>query len=637
MVAEPSDQRPTAAQLTSAAVRTALYGTDEALPGAVTLRAGPLSMTLRGAQIVDFKVAGFEVWQGVTFLYRDPDWGTPEPVYQRISHDVEGDGFSLRLEGYIPTQPAIDVVLTLHGDAQGGVKIQARAVPRADILANRIGLCLMHPMQAIGGALEVEHVDGRISHAVFLAQVPPWPPFTGICAIRHEFSPGHWAHVRFHGDEFECEDQRNNADASFKTYSRSNSMPRPYVLRGGVVIEQALTLCIEAAAVALEPAPEPARPLRVDACAETVQMPQLGLAISAADAQATPLLRAALAELSPALLHLSLSLPEQPVQWTGIAQLLSAARARLRLDFLAGVTAAALIRLAREMRDAGIKPESVAVFPGAPSILAAARLAFPGSVIGSGTPHFFAQFNRMDTVGPTDFLSFTICPTVHSADDAAPMAGLQSLPSLLATARASYPKRAMRIGPSSLGARSSPLGNLSASDGTRRIALAGRDPRSRGLFGAAWLLGHVAQAARAGAEAVTVMSLRGDAGIVDHAIDGRLLRHPTFFVLAQLARFKRIQSVTVSNLTGVVALANADDGRAALLIANLTSQVADLQFNDATDTMPTRVMDAAAWLAYVSGEAKSPWRVVPVGPLGGMQLDPFAIAFQQSNVVAAVG
>ena len=354
-------------------------------------------------------------------------------------------------------------------------------------------------------------------------------------------------------------------------------------------------------------------------------MPQLGLAISAADAQASPLLRAALAELSPSLLQLTLSLPDQPVQWSGIAQLLSASGARLRLDLLAGVTAAALIRLAIELRDADITPESVAIFAATPSTLGAARRAFPGSAIGSGTPHFFAQLNRMDDVGATDFLSFTICPIVHSADDAAPMVGLQSLPSLLATVRARYPEHALRIGPSSLGARSSPLGKLSASDGMRRVALAGRDPRTRGLFGAAWMLGHVAQAARAGAEAVSVMSLRGDAGILDETIDGRLLRHPTFFVLAQLARLKRLQTISVSKLRGVVALAGACEDRAAVLVANLTRHAVDLIVNDA---VPTRVMDAAAWKAYIRGEAQSPWRLVVVGHSGVIQLDAFAIAFQ---------
>ena len=166
---------------------------------------------------------------------------------------------------------------------------------------------------------------------------------------------------------------------------------------------------------------------------------------------------------------------------------------------------------------------------------------------GGGTPHLFAQLNRMDDVGLADFLSFTVCPIVHGADHFGPMAGLQSLPSLLATACARYPGRALRIGPSNIGARSSPQGRQPASDGTRRNALAGRDPRTRGLFGAAWLLGHAAQAARAGAEAVSVISLRGDADVLDETSDGCLLRSPTFFVLEQLARLKPLQSVTVPN------------------------------------------------------------------------------------------
>ena len=609
----------------SAADLTALYGTDEALSLEIALCAGPMSMTLRGGQLIDLKLAGHEVWHGVTFLYRDPDWGTPEPVFQKIAHEIKGEGFTLQLEGYIPTQPAIDLLLTLQGDSLGTVKLQARAIPRGDILANRIGLCLMHPMHAIGQVLEVEHVNGCVSRSVFPEHVPPWPPFSGISGIRHEFSPGHWARVSFEGDDFEFEDQRNNADASFKTYSRSNTLPRPYLLRGGQAIEQSLILSIESTLVSINPAPVQRRPISLIDYAGMACMPQLGLAITPADAQVSPLIHAALADISPSLLHLTLSLPDQHVDWTGIAQLLLSSGARLRLDLLAGVTSAALIRLAMSLRDAGIQPELVAVFPGTPSTLAAARIAFSGCAIGSGTPHFFAQFNRMDEVGPTDFLSFTICPIVHNADDAAPMTGLQCLPSLLATAKARYPGRALHIGPSSLGARSSPLGNQPRSDGSRRTPLAERDPRTRGLFGAAWLLGHVAQAARAGSAAVSVMSLRGDAGVLDETIDGRLLRHPTFFVLAQLARLKHHQSVSVSNPLGVVALASTSGGRDDLLMANLTSQTMDVTVCDA---MPAHVMDAAAWQAYVSGEAESPWRMLRVAQGGIIQLNAFAIAFQ---------
>ena len=625
MVAGPSERRPAAAGLMEISVLTALYGTDEGLPLELPLRAGPLSMTLRGGHLVDLKVAGHEIWHGVTFLYRDPDWGTPEPVFERSLLEVEGEGFSLRLEGCIPTQPAIDLLLTLHGDSHGTVTLQARAVPRGDLLANRIGLCLLHPMHAMGRALEVEHVDGRISRSTFPEQVPAWPPFTAVRGMRHEFAPGHWAQVRFQGDDFEFEDQRNNADASFKTYSRSNGLPRPYLLRGGAAIEQSLILRLEPAALRINPAPVAARLVRLDESAEAVSMPQLGLAIAPADAQASCLVLAALADLSPALLHLTLALPEQPVEWTGIARLLSVSGARLRLDLAGAVTAASLTRLALALRAAGIEPESVAVFPASPPLVAAARQAFPGSAIGGGTPHFFAQFNRMEDVGPTDFLGFTVCPIVHGADDAAPMAGLQSLPSLLATARARYPGRALRIGPSSLGARGSPLGDQPASDGTRRIALARRDPRTRGLFGAAWLSGHVAQAARAGAEAVSVMSLCGDAGVLDETVDGRVLRHPGFFVLARLARLKRCSAVTVSNAAQVVALTGARDARAESLVANLTNHAVDLKLGGGVSGL---VMDAAAWQAYAGGRAVSPWREFAAGHAGVLRLDAYAIAIR---------
>ena len=175
----------------NATVLTALYGTDEALIPDVTLRAGPLSMTLRGGSIVNLKFAGHKVWHGVSFLYRDTDWATPEPIFERVVQEFEANNFSLQLKGYIPTQPAIDLLLELHENVQGTVTLHARAMPRGELLANRIGLCLLHPMHAIGRAFEVEHVDARISRSSFPEQVPSWPLFTGIRAIRHEFAPGH--------------------------------------------------------------------------------------------------------------------------------------------------------------------------------------------------------------------------------------------------------------------------------------------------------------------------------------------------------------------------------------------------------------------------------------------------------------
>ena len=122
---------------------------------------------------------------------------------------------------------------------------------------------------------------------------------------------------------------------------------------------------------------------------------------------------------------------------------------------------------------------------------------------------------------------------------------------------------------------------------------------------------------------VDMMSLRGDAGVLDETSVGRLLRNPTFFVLEQLARLKPFQSVTVSNARHVVALASACDDQAAWLIANLTAEVVDLTVSG---DVPARIMDAVAWQAFASGRATSPWQEFRVGHAGALQLDAFAIA-----------
>ena len=48
--------------------------------------------------------------------------------------------------------------------------------------------------------------------------------------------------VNLDGDMFEMEDQRNWADASYKTYCRPLSQPFPYTLKKGQKVRQAVTV-----------------------------------------------------------------------------------------------------------------------------------------------------------------------------------------------------------------------------------------------------------------------------------------------------------------------------------------------------------------------------------------------------------
>ncbi len=620
----------------SARERLALYGCDEPLPQRLKLRVGPLSLELVGGRFGPVCAHGHEVWHGLAFLFRDAAWGTPEPVYEVLHHHTEGAGFSLTLRGHIPCapedvagQPAegarIELALQLRGDTDGVLHLQARATPSHDLLSNRCGWVLMHPMSAAGCAIEVRHVDGRISLSTLPQEVPAWPPFMAVRGLRHEYAPGHWAEAQLPGEDYELEDQRNNADASFKTYSRSNCMPRPYVLRQGQSWTRELHLRLlgqppeQASAVAL---PGLRWPLTQDAPPAM----RLGLAITPdMTRQPAAWMLTVLAHWRPAFLHLSLG-PDtlkDAVNWSGVLALLQAAGASVRLDVCGleglghgGEADAACHALAQQLAQAGVVPTAVAALPCGAQAAGFLRQLFPASAIGGGTPHFFAQLNRLEISGGEDFMAFTVCPIVHGVEDEAVMNGLQSLPSMLETARHRHPARDWHLGPSALSARASPLGRQPRSDGQKRMALAARDPRSRGMFGAAWLLGHLAMAARAQVQAVTLPALQGEDGLY-WLSGGAWHMTPSAVLLQVCLQWRSLQHVelqaeadgsAVGPAWPLTAITGHNERFQQILLANLSAQAQTLHWAHGGPLAQWSCLDAESWLKHQESPTSSPWR-----------------------------
>lgn len=551
-----------------------LFGTDEPVAPALELRSGRLQTHLRGTRLGPVTCDGHEVWHGIDFLHRDADWGTPAPQVEHLEHSASASGFRAHLRGRIAA--AAEIAFEIHIEAdEGRLRYEVSAVADADLATNRTGVVLLHPLAACGRRVEVEHTDGRSSLSTFPTLIAPWPPFMLVRAIRHEYADGAWAACRFAGDEFELEDQRNNADASFKTYSRSNLMPRPYVLRAGAMLRQSVDLRIEACPAA--PHAVAGRPVQVRIGDVAGNLPAVGTAIGTADLRGSPNLSTALRQLAPAHLHLCAEASE-PVDAAGLGRLLAEAPGcALHLEITglrAGQAAVQLASIAGPLHAAGLAPAAIAVFPSVPPILEAARRAFPHARIGGGTPFFFTQLNRIEDVGSCDFLCFGTSAVVHGADDEEIMAGLHSLPSMIATLRHRHGGVPVHVGPSSIGARRSPLGRQPESDGTRRLALARRDPRTRGLYGAAWALGYVAQLVQTGVQAITLFDLAGDA-----ALAGDRGTTPAFELLRQLAQPARWRRVEVSDPASVAALALQAGGRDRTLLANLRADMIEVQLN----------------------------------------------------------
>lgn len=597
-----------------------VFGTDEPVAPALHLHAGRLTATLRGARLGPVRFDGHEVWHGVDFLYRDPDWGTPAAAIDSVDHVQHARGFRVSIRGRVLAAADIQFSIAIEAH-EGELRYEARATPRGDVATNRTGIVLMHPLTACGRRIEVEHTDGRSSASTFPKLVAPWPPFMLVRAIRHEFAEGGWGRCRFEGDDFELEDQRNNADASFKTYSRSNLMTRPFTLRAGAGLRQCVELRIESTPAA--PHVDAPRPVRVDVGAPGGVLPAIGTAITSADVHPSPHARDALRTLAPVLLHLCLDAPDESLDAPALARLVSdAGPCALRLD-VAGLDAVRagvqLAALAEALASCGVSPGCVAVFPSTPPLIEAARHAFAHARIGGGTPHFFTQLNRVEDLGRADFLTFTTASVVHGADDEEIMAGLASLPSMVETLRFRHGNVPLHVGPSSIGARRSPLGAQPDSDGTRRLALARCDPRTRGLYGAAWALGYAAQCSNAGVQALTLFGMQGAAGL----LEGEATT-PAFEVLRRLARPAGLHEVRVSDPDAVAVLGLDRGTRLEVLLANLGGEPVEVQLHGATPTR-VQVMDADALRARADDPREGAWRDAALRS-GTLQLQAYAVA-----------
>jgi hypothetical protein len=430
-------------------------------------------------------------------------------------------------------------------------------------------------------------------------------------------NPGTWACAKLIGDDFELEDQRNNFDASFKTYSRSNQAPRPYVIHAGTVIEQTMMLSLKndqghhasLPSIAAEPCPA-----RVQLEAQALSMPLLGVGLRASDTHLiSDLLPHGLA-LKCRHWHLVLNHPEEEVNWNQVAQLCRATQASLRID-VGGIPHAGesnwFEELALRLQHEDLLPESIGVLSDNPLIFEQARHAFPCSRIGVGTPHFFVQLNRMKGLPKADFSTFTTSSLVHGADDDHIMLGLQSTPGIFETLQHTHAAQAMRVGPSFIAARRSPLGEQPATDGSRRVVLASTDPRDRSVFGAIWAAAYFSIFARHGAQSISLFYLTGASGLI-HEQDARAACSPAFHLLALLNECDHMRAGRVDGNKHLYACALKHSGHTRLLLVNTSPEAC--QVNAAEWGRPTGclIMDTQSVRNMLQTGAASTWRAGPI-------------------------
>src|SRR5258706_14843647 len=125
-----------------------LCGTAEVDPASRVLRAGPLSVEFENGAIRYVRLGGVEMIRAIAFLVRDENWGTFTPKIENLKIEERADAFFVNYRATCEDQKRHLVYdATIAGRNDGTFLFEAIADPQTDVLTNRAGFIVLHPVE----------------------------------------------------------------------------------------------------------------------------------------------------------------------------------------------------------------------------------------------------------------------------------------------------------------------------------------------------------------------------------------------------------------------------------------------------------------------------------------------------------
>jgi hypothetical protein len=225
-----------------------LCGQEELPPKPLSLRAGPLTLLFEPdhAFLRYLRLGDHEVVRNIYAVVRDQNWNTIAWQVSNLKADVRADAFDVSFDVECQEREVHYVWRGMvAGDAAGNVSFTFDGEAKSNFLRNRIGICVLHPMvECAGKPVTLEHTNGSREETSFPKAIAPWQPLRDVRAISQEIAAGVRAEIRFEGEVFETEDQRNYGDASFKTYSTPQDLPKPVAVKAGDRMHHRVTVAL---------------------------------------------------------------------------------------------------------------------------------------------------------------------------------------------------------------------------------------------------------------------------------------------------------------------------------------------------------------------------------------------------------
>jgi hypothetical protein len=580
------------------------FGTTEPLPENRQFSAGALTLHISDGAVRRLCWHGVEVVRGIACPIRDANWATCVSVLAEESVIETPDGFEVR-QVRLVANDALRVEMVFKASADGAFQAVSEISVCREFITNRAGFTLLHPLQHVAGTpLSVAHPDGLVTVSEFPLLISPHQVADNISGLRHAVN-GIDVDITFHGEIFEMEDQRNWSDASFKTYCRPLSLPRPYRLHTGETHRQEIAIRFQGT-----PTKSPGASASAGAVLEwrdaAGTVPRLAVTMedgTLPDVGARSLCRL----LKPAILQLRVT-PQTAAAVCESAKALSVTSpVEIELEIVVPSTddpQTALARVAADCKRASLAvarvlalPESYlqSYQPGGPwpagpapqDLVPHARAAFRDAGIGSGVLTYFPELNRCRS-GPCDYVTHGSTAVTHAADDWSVLESLEGLSHIFKSGRALSEERDYRLGLVAIGMRSNPYGSgVVENVQQNRVAMAGADPRQRGLFAAAWAVGAVAATEGHRVSSLALSALVGPFGAIyrreawaqpGYQENRTVMVYPIFHVLRFMSAMGGATRLSMRSAgNGIVGVASQDHSQVHLIIANLGTNASSVQ------------------------------------------------------------
>jgi D-apionolactonase len=376
-----------------------------------TVFAGPLSAEYEQGELRYMRFGQIEVLRRIYIAVRDHNWQTIPIKVQETAFESTPDSFQIQ----VSARHELDGLRfawrgRLEGTSAGSILVEMSGEPETEFLRNRIGICVLHPVETCAGLeCAIEHTDGTREPSQFPGWVAPHQPFLNLRALSYPVTPGVRAELRFLGDEFETEDQRNWSDYTFKTYSTRLSIPVPVLVKPGDRVQQSVELKMtgnDASRGAARPAKAP---VEITIHPETAKLPKVGIVYDP--------------HLPAVGVHARVDVAFADPEWRERLREAMTWQRPLELACLSDNPESDFPLLASELKRLRPSVDRFLLFPQSapltdPRSIPIARDAFGrDAVIAAGSRKHFADLNRnREIVAAADEVAWAVDPYSHAVD-----------------------------------------------------------------------------------------------------------------------------------------------------------------------------------------------------------------------------